>query len=50
MPVGPLELLIILFCCTALFGLPAAALIWYILRRQRSGQAPDPDLDRDRQI
>ncbi|CAN5769656.1 hypothetical protein BH23CHL2_BH23CHL2_27130 [soil metagenome] len=50
MPVGPLELLLILFCCTALFGLPTAALIWYILRRRQRDQSSDPDLNRDRQI
>ncbi len=38
MPVGPLELLLILFCCAGLFGLPAAALIWYLLRRKRNEQ------------
>lgn len=35
MPVGPLEIFVILFCCTGLFGLPIAALIWYFLRKQR---------------
>ncbi len=34
MPVGPLELLLILFCCAGLFGLPVALLLWYFLRKK----------------
>lgn len=46
MSVGPLELLLILTCCGATFGVPTMVLVAVLLRRSR-GQTGETDTEPD---